>query len=143
VVLLDYHLPPSDGLLLCRRIKATMPPPGVLMFSAYASAQLAVPALLAGADGLVNKAAPAIELYDAVRMASRGERVMPPLDPDLLSSALRGLDDSDRAIVAMVLDGTPPSDVAQTLGLGPEAVNGRIDDIIGRLAVDVPLAPRA
>lgn len=119
-----------------------MPPPGVLMFSAYASAQLAVPALLAGADGLINKAAPAIELYDAVRMSSRGERVMPPLDPDLLASAMSGLDDSDRAIVAMVLDGTPLTDVAQTMSLEPDALNTRIDRIIGRLAVDVPLAPR-
>ena len=65
VVLLDYHLPSSDGLVLCRMLKRAVPAPGVLLYSAYADASLAIPAILAGADGLLNKAAPAKELYDA------------------------------------------------------------------------------
>jgi DNA-binding NarL/FixJ family response regulator len=34
VVLLDYHLPSSDGLVLCRILKRSAPAPGVLLYSA-------------------------------------------------------------------------------------------------------------
>ena len=42
LVLLDYHLPESDGLQLCYRIKRQITPPKVLVYSAYASPALAL-----------------------------------------------------------------------------------------------------
>jgi DNA-binding NarL/FixJ family response regulator len=138
VVLLDYHLPSSDGLVLCRQLKRSMPPPGVLLYSAYADASLAIPAGLAGADGLLNKAAPAKELYDAIRRVARGERVLPPVPRDLLDAASAKLDPEDLPILGMVLDGTPPADAAATLRTSPREVSARLDRMIGRLRVEVP-----
>ena len=57
VVLVDYQLPDEDGLVLCQRLKRLPDPPRVLIYSAYASPTLALPAIVAGADGAVNKAA--------------------------------------------------------------------------------------
>jgi DNA-binding NarL/FixJ family response regulator len=142
VVLLDYHLPPADGLVLCRRIKRTMPPPRVLLYSAYADASLVIPAMLAGADGLVNKGAPAPELYDAVRTVARGERVMPPLSRELLDAAHARLPDEDIPVLMMALDGTPESEIARTIGVSNEDMAHRLDRMIARLKVEVP-APRA
>jgi len=142
VVLLDYHLPPADGLVLCRRIKRTMPPPKVLLYSAYADASLVIPAMLAGADGLVNKGAPAPELYDAVRTVARGERVMPPLSRELLDAARSRLDDEDIPVLMMALDQTPEGEIARTVGVSPEDMARRLDRMIARLKVEVP-APRA
>jgi DNA-binding NarL/FixJ family response regulator len=139
VVLLDYHLPPSDGLVLCREIKKTIPAPAVLLFSAYADAKLVVPALLAGADGVVNKAAPAPELYDAVRTVAGGKKVMPPIERQLLDDASARLDPEDLPILSMVLDETSPADIAKTLRMDVETVNRRLDRMIGRLRVEVPL----
>ena len=142
VVLLDYHLPPADGLVLCRRIKRTMPPPKVLLYSAYADASLVIPSMLAGADGLVNKGAPAPELYDAIRTVARGERVMPPLSRELLDAAQSQLDDEDIPVLMMALDGTPEGEIARTIGVSPEDMAHRLDRMISRLKVEVP-APRA
>jgi CheY-like chemotaxis protein len=46
VVVLDYHLPPANGLALCRKIKSDIPAPAVVLYSAYAGAALLVPAML-------------------------------------------------------------------------------------------------
>jgi DNA-binding NarL/FixJ family response regulator len=143
VVVLDYHLPPADGLQLCRRIKRTMPPPAVLLYSAYADAQLVIPGMLAGADGVVNKGAAAAELYDAIRTVARGERVMPPLSRELLDGANARLDPADLPILGMVLDGTPEGEIARTLGVAGEELTRRVDRMIARLKVEVPVPREA
>ena len=140
VVLLDYHLPSSDGLVLCRVLKRSVPAPGVLMYSAYADASLAIPAILAGADGLLNKAAPAKDLYDAIRRVARGDRVLPAVPRDLLDSASARLDPEDLPILGMILDGASPADVADTLLVEPRNVSSRLDRMIGLLRIEVPAA---
>jgi DNA-binding NarL/FixJ family response regulator len=140
VVLLDYHLPGRDGLSLCRRIKRTLQPPRVLMYSAYANAALAIPALLVGADGLVHKGAPATELYEALRLVGRGERVLPPVSRELLTDASARLEPEDQPILGMVLDVTGPADIAAALHIGPPELDARIERMLARLRVDVPAA---
>ena len=140
VVLLDYHLPSSDGLVLCRVLKRSVPAPGVLLYSAYADASLAIPAILAGADGLLNKAAPAKDLYDAIRRVARGDRVLPAVPRDLLDSASARLDPEDLPILGMILDGASPADVADTLLVEPRNVSSRLDRMIGLLRIEVPAA---
>jgi len=140
VVILDYHLPGEDGLMVCLGIKAEMPPPGVLLYSAYADASLIVPALLAGVDGIVSKGAPAAELFDAIRRVARGEPVLPPVPRELLEAAAKRLDAEDQPILAMLVHGTPRGDVAAVLGLEPLALAARVKAMVGRLAVEVPLA---
>lgn len=138
VVVLDYHLPGDDGLVVCRQVKRTVPAPGVLLYSAYADASLTIPAILAGADGIVNKGAPANELFDAIRQVSRGERVLPPISRELLDDASRQLDPDDLPILGMVLDGTPAAEVADVLSLDPPEVSQRLDRMVSRLKVEVP-----
>ena len=142
VVLLDYHLPGTDGLTICRQLKRTVPAPAVLLYSAYADASLVVPALLAGADGMLHKSAPAPELFDAIRTVARGDRVLPSVDREMLEAAGAELDPQDLPILGMTIEGTPPAEIAATLRLDPAELSGRIDAMVQRLRVDVP-APTA
>jgi DNA-binding NarL/FixJ family response regulator len=142
VVLLDYHLPGRDGLALCRQIKRMVPAPAVLLYSAYAGAALAIPAHLAGADGLMHKGVPAPELYDAIRTVARGERIMPPVSHELLQQASTSIDPDDLPILGMVLNDTAVGDIATTLRRDPSDVSARIDRMIQQLRIEVA-APQA
>jgi DNA-binding NarL/FixJ family response regulator len=140
LVLLDYHLPSTDGLQLCHRIKRQVTPPRVLVYSAYASPPLALPAVLARADGLVDKGLAARELFEAIRMVHRGEQLIPEVTQYLLGEALSQLDEADRPIVGMLLDGASDTDVAGVLGLPPPAVEQATRRILARLTQSVPVA---
>ncbi len=138
VVLLDYHIPRSDGLVLCHRIKQALQPPKVLVYSAYADSSLAVPALIAGADGLVHKSAPANELFNAIRTVADGEKVFPDIPLQVRSAASQQLDPQDRPVVPMLLDGATEHEICEALGLEAPELTARIQRIIGRLHMYVP-----
>jgi DNA-binding NarL/FixJ family response regulator len=137
VVLLDYHLPGADGLKLCRRMKRDEPAPAVLLYSAYADSAMVVPAILAGADGLMNKSAPAPELFDALRAVARGDRVLPPVPRALMEAAGARIAAEDQPILAMMIDGTSPDEVADTLRVDRREIARRIDAMIERLRVEI------
>ena len=140
LVLLDYHLPSGDGLQLCQRIKRRVPAPKVLIYSAYADAWLGFAARAAGADGIASKAAPARELYELIRRVASGEAVLPPVSAEHLNDAAARLDPEDLPLLGLLLDGTAPHDIADTLRIAPGALPGRIDRVLARLRVDVPAA---
>ena len=138
VVLLDYHLPGSDGLAVCRMLKCGVAAPAVLLYSAFANGRLAIPAILAGADGVLHKSAPAPRLYRAIRTVACGQRIMPPISGELLALAGDRLDPADRPVLAMAVDGSSPEVIARVLRTTPAAICARLDRMIERLKISVP-----
>ena len=139
VALVDYHLREEDGLNLCRTLKTLREPPHVLIYSSFVTAGLTIPASLAGADGLVDKAAPAHSLFEAIRAVSRGRSAMPPVLPELMQATATRLDAADLPILGMTLGGTPRAEIADALGLSKKALEQRLGGMLSRLKV--PAAP--
>jgi DNA-binding NarL/FixJ family response regulator len=142
VVLLDPQLLDGDGLAVCRRLRASAHPPRVVLYTADADPALVVTARVAGADGHVDKAAPPEELFEAIRVVARGGSALPPLDRKQLDAAAHRVEPDDLALLAMLVDRTPPADVADTLHLDRRRLGRRIEALLGRLRGRPP-RPRA
>ena len=140
LLLLDYHLPRGDGLQLCYRIKQGVPAPKVIVFTAYASPALALPATLARADGVVAKGAGARDLFSSIRLVNSGERLLPEVSATSLEDAASQLLGEDRALIGMVLDGASETEIAQTLRIETRDVRHAIQRILSALRLDVPAA---
>jgi DNA-binding NarL/FixJ family response regulator len=138
VVILDPQLLDADGLATCRRLRALDPAPRVVLYSSGGDPVLPVTARVAGADGLVDKAAPAGDLFEAIRVVARGQTALPPLDREQLDAAAHRVDSEDLALLAMLMDRTEPSDVAATLRLDRRKVQRRVERLLGRLRSQPP-----
>ena len=138
VVLLEHHLLDGDGLSLGRRLKAQPDAPRVILYTADPDGALVLLARVAGADGLVDKAADPAELFEAIRVVARGGSALPRLEPHDLDAAAHLIEPEDLALLAMRVDGTPPGDVADTLRLDRRKVGRRIERLLGRLRAGSP-----
>jgi DNA-binding NarL/FixJ family response regulator len=140
VVLLEHHLADGDGLSLCRRLKALPAPPSVVLYTAEADGALALLARVAGADGLVDKAAAPQELFEAIRVVGRGGSALPAVERDQVDAAAHLIDPEDLALLAMLLDGTSAVEVAEALRLDRRKVARRIERLMGRLRASTTTA---
>ncbi len=131
VAVVDYELGDGNGLDLCMRLY----PAGVrtLVFSAFGEKTLAAAAQLAGASGLLHKAAAGDELSDAIRCVARDMRMFPPLGRDVLELLAGRLDPEDLSILGMTIEGSTREDVAEALRLDPGELERRLRGMVARV----------
>ena len=91
-----------DRLEVVRRAKLEAPRTRVLLYVADPAPEFLLAAEIAGADGVIDKAADTHELLRAVR----GERVLPAVGLREQARAAARLEPRDRPIFAMRLAGT-------------------------------------
>jgi len=133
VVLLEPHLLDGDGLGLCRRLRASPDGPRVVLYHGDPEPALGLLARVAGADGLVDKAAEPAALFEAIRVIARGGSALPRVSAEELDAAAHRIEPEDLALLAMLVDGTPVDDVAETLRLDGRRVARQTERVLGRL----------
>ncbi len=138
VVLLDYSLPDVDGLTVCRHVKAEALAPFVILYSAFADGSMTIPAIVAGADGIVDKGAPGRELFAAIREVVSGADALPRVSSEQLAVAGAALDEADLPILGMLIDRTQTSDIAETLRVDQVTLKRRIGRMLDTLTASAP-----
>lgn len=134
IAVVDYRLPGRDGLSLTLELKRLPEAPGIVIYSAFTSARLALAATVAGADGLVEKTAGAARLCAAVDTVLAGSRTIPDLPAMVRNAAAAGVAREDLPMVRMLVEETPPDQVARSLGISRGWLDLRRWAVVRRLA---------
>jgi DNA-binding NarL/FixJ family response regulator len=143
VVPLLYRADPDvlivDQLEVVRHAKREAPRTRVLLYVADPSPEFLLAAEIAGADGVIDKAAETRELLRAVC----GERVLAAVSLRARARAAARLDPRDRPIFAMRLAGTSPREIASVVGMTVAALNARVQTIVSQLVTPMAVPATA
>jgi DNA-binding NarL/FixJ family response regulator len=130
VVLADYHLPDSNGLALGWELKQLAPPPGVLIYTAFAEPQLRLAAALSGLDAVLDKSGPVDLIFETLRAVAAGKTRIGPIPPHVMRAGASLIESEDHAIFGLAVAGEPTAEIAAVLGLETETVARRLRSMV-------------
>lgn len=144
VLVLDLSFEDVGGIEVLRRLRKLSPKLPVIVLSMYPESQYAVRVLRMGASAYLSKGRSSTELIEAIRMAARGQRYVPPEVADALVGAPAGhgvgaphdrLSERELQVLMLLADGRAPGDVAAELNLSPSTVSTHLVHMRDKLGV--------
>lgn len=148
VVLMDVHMPVTDGVAATERIIAARPEVRVLALSMYDLDEYVVNMLRAGASGFLPKDISPEDLVEGVRVVYRGESVVAPRLLTRLIGAFvktarqrrRGgngkvdaLSEREREVLLLIGRGLSNSEIAGALLLSPSTVKNHVTNVFAKI----------
>ena len=156
VVLVDYHMPTTNGAVLAGQLKALDPDVHVVMLTGFDDDRILLDAIEAGCSGFLTKEQAASEVADAVRAVADGEALISPAMLARLLPQLRRRDDApaatltvrERQVLAGVARGLTNRAIAEELYLSVNTIRNYVQAILTKLGAHskleaVSLAVRA
>lgn len=142
VILLDLKMPGDDGVTTLRNLKAEGNPARVLVVTSFTDLTQLVPAVRAGAAGVVYKNVDPAALANAIRTIHSGQFLVPPelalammagpATPDRLGH----LTARERDVLAELALGRSNREIARSLTLAEKTVKTHVSSILMKLGVE-------
>jgi DNA-binding NarL/FixJ family response regulator len=141
LVLMDLQMPELDGASATRRIRAEHKDVHVLVLTTYDTDADITRAVEAGATGYVLKDARREDLFQAVRLAARGESVLSPgvaarVLGRMRAPAEEALSAREIEVLGAVARGFSNRDVARELHISEATVKTHLLHVFAKLGVD-------
>ena len=146
VVLMDLHMPGTDGVWATAQIAADCPDTKVLVLTAFDTDAIVVAALHAGATGfLLKDSAPEI-IFRAVHAAADGQRAFSGSVLDrLVEAAVKAtpqrrafpetVTDRERQVALLVAQGLGNGEIAEELVVGASTVKTHVSALLDKFGV--------
>lgn len=149
VILLDISMPGMSGIDAAREILDSFPGVEVVILSMHSTKEHIYQALKVGARGFLRKETAGVEVADAIRAVSRGERylckdVTERVVEDYIQKReggetqdpLQDLSPREREVMDLVVEGMTNQEIADTLHLAPSTVSTYRSRLMKKLGVD-------
>lgn len=142
VILLDLEMPEMDGLQVLLELQKTCPTCQVLVFTAFNTDERIVGAIQAGAKGYMLKGSPRKDVFDAIRVVSRGESLLQPIVASKLMSHMRKqadepevdpLTERETEVLEELAQGSTNKEIAEALVISERTVKFHISSILSKL----------
>jgi DNA-binding NarL/FixJ family response regulator len=137
IAFVDYRMPRGSGATLLQALKEASPETRIIVFTGQADEQVARAALAAGADALVLKEAPLVDLVRAVDLVLAGRVYVDPvlaralLDERPRSSSL--LTKREKEVLTLLAEGLSHVEIGQRLSISDETVRTHVRKASARL----------
>ncbi len=143
VVVIDLHMPGSDGIEAIRRLRAEGVEVPLVALTVSESGEDMAAALQAGARGYLLKSMEPDEVIEAIGRAARGEIVVAPAMTgklmrllelkDAAKSAASELTQREREILSYLARGFSNKAIAQELGISADTVKLHVRNVLAKL----------
>lgn len=147
VAVVDIRLPGTDGVTLCRQLRALVPAPRCLILTAFDDEQALVEAITAGASGYLLKQVRGQDLITAVREVAAGRSLLDPVTTARVLDRMRraaeqpvdelaALTDQERRVLLLMGEGMSNRQIAERLFLAEKTVKNYVTSVLAKLGME-------
>lgn len=144
VMVLDVHLQDGSGIQVCRRVRSVAPATQGLLLTSASDDEALLCAVLAGAAGYATKLVDTSTILDSIRKIGAGRSLIGPALAERVRAELAsadgraaGLDDGQRELLDLVIDGLTDSQVAELTSRPVDEISAAILDMARSLTAHV------
>jgi DNA-binding NarL/FixJ family response regulator len=139
VILLDLMMPGRTGVDTIHELRSAVGTARILVVTSFTDPAVVVPAVRAGAAGIVYKDIEPRDLASAIRSVHAGHVLLPPdvaaalmrRDPDLLAA----LTPREREVLVELARGRSNREIAKALSLAEKTVKTHVSNVLMKLGV--------